>query len=71
MIGKIIKGKSFKGCISYVLEKEKAQLLDSEGVLLNDTQSIINILYAKFDKSETGKMCRTYPVELFQRRCTH
>jgi hypothetical protein len=25
MIGKIIKGKSFKGCISYVLGKEKAK----------------------------------------------
>ena len=45
MIGKIIKGKSFKGCISYVLNKENARLLDSEGVLLNDTNSIINSFY--------------------------
>ena len=45
MIGKIIKGKSFKGCISYVLEKENAKLLDSEGVFLNDTDSIINSFY--------------------------
>ncbi|KAA6317868.1 hypothetical protein EZS27_032048, partial [termite gut metagenome] len=45
MIGKIIKGRSFKGCISYVLGKENAKLLDSEGVLLNDTKSIINSFY--------------------------
>ncbi|KAA6331107.1 hypothetical protein EZS27_020260 [termite gut metagenome] len=45
MIGKIIKGRSFKGCISYVLGKEEAKLLDSEGVLLNDTKSIINSFY--------------------------
>jgi hypothetical protein len=45
MIGKIIKGKSFKGCISYVLNKENAKLLGSEGVLLNDTNSIINSFY--------------------------
>ena len=45
MIGKIIKGKSFKGCISYILNKENATLLGSEGVLLNDTNSIINSFY--------------------------
>ncbi|KAA6332584.1 hypothetical protein EZS27_018919 [termite gut metagenome] len=45
MIGKIIKGRSFKGCISYVLGRENAKLLDSEGVLLNDTKSIINSFY--------------------------
>jgi hypothetical protein len=45
MIGKIIKGKSFKGCISYILNKENAKLLGSEGVLLNDTNSIINSFY--------------------------
>jgi hypothetical protein len=45
MIGKIIKGKSFSGCVSYILGKEKAKLLDSEGVLLNDTKSIIKSFY--------------------------
>ncbi len=45
MIGKIIKGKSFKGCISYLLDKEYSKLLDSEGVLLGDTKSIINSFY--------------------------
>jgi hypothetical protein len=45
MIGKIIKGKSFKGCISYVLGKENAKILDSDGVLLTDTNSIINSFY--------------------------
>jgi hypothetical protein len=45
MIGKIIKGKSFKACISYVLGKENAKLLDSDGVLLIDTKSIVNSFY--------------------------
>jgi hypothetical protein len=45
MIGKIIKGKSFKGHISYILDKENAKLLGGESVLLNDTNSIINSFY--------------------------
>ena len=45
MIGKIIKGKSFKGCVSYLLDKEKSKLLAGEGVLGTDTKSIINSFY--------------------------
>lgn len=45
MIGKIVKGLSFKGCISYVLGNDEAKLLASEGVLETDTQSIINSFY--------------------------
>jgi len=45
MIGKIVKGRSFKGCISYVLDNEKANILASEGVLEADTKSIINSFY--------------------------
>ncbi len=45
MIGKVIKGRSFKGCISYVLGKDEAKLLDADGVLLTDVKSIINSFY--------------------------
>ena len=45
MIGKIIKGRSFKGCISYVLGNDEAKILASEGVLETDTKSIINSFY--------------------------
>ncbi|MBB4034793.1 hypothetical protein GGR21_000680 [Dysgonomonas hofstadii] len=45
MIGKIVKGRSFKGCISYVLENKEAKILTSEGVLETDTKSIINSFY--------------------------
>ena len=45
MIGKIVKGRGFKGCISYILEKDKAKLLASEGVLEMGTKSIINSFY--------------------------
>lgn len=41
MIGKIITGKSFGGAVEYVLMKEKARLLDSDGV---DTESIRTII---------------------------
>jgi hypothetical protein len=42
MIGKIVKGRSFKGCISYVLGDKNAKILASEGVLETDVKSIIN-----------------------------
>ncbi len=45
MIGKIVKGTSFKGCLSYVLENKDAKILCSEGVLETDTASIINSFY--------------------------
>ncbi len=45
MIGKIVKGRSFKGCVSYVLGDKDAKLLCSEGVLETATTSIINSFY--------------------------
>ena len=45
MIGKILKGRSFKGCVSYVLGDKDANILYSEGVLATDTASIINSFY--------------------------
>jgi hypothetical protein len=40
MIAKNIKGKSFKGCVSYVMN-DTAQLLEAEGVLAGTKQDII------------------------------
>ncbi len=40
MIAKNIKGKSFKGCVSYVMH-EGATLLEAEGVLADTTKDII------------------------------
>ena len=34
MIGKIKKGKSFGGCVRYVMGKDNAKILESAGVLL-------------------------------------
>ena len=45
MIGKIVKGRSYKGCISYVLADKDANILVSEGVLETDVKSIINSFY--------------------------
>lgn len=41
MIGKITKGSGFKGCVSYVLEKDKAQLLACSGIMAETKESII------------------------------
>ena len=45
MIGKIVKGRSFKGCISYILGDKNATILASEGVLETDAKSITNSFY--------------------------
>jgi len=45
MIGKVLKGRSFKGAVSYVLEAKNAKLLYSEGVLDIDKNTIINSFY--------------------------
>ena len=42
MIGKIVTGKSFGGAVEYVLRKEKARLLDSDGVDTGSIRSIID-----------------------------
>jgi hypothetical protein len=41
MIGKVMTGKAFGGCIRYLLEKEKATILDSDGIRTDSTKSII------------------------------
>ncbi len=40
MIAKNIKGKSFKGCVSYVMN-DTAKLLEAEGILADNTKNII------------------------------
>ena len=40
MIGKIKKGKSFGGCIRYVMGKDNAEIIESDGVLLENIREI-------------------------------
>lgn len=42
MIGKIKKGKSFGGCIRYVMGKDNAKILESDGVLLGTNKEMID-----------------------------
>ncbi len=42
MIAKIAQGRGFRGAVSYILEKDNAKLLYSEGVRLKDKESIIH-----------------------------
>ncbi len=39
-MAKIVKGGSFGGCVKYVMDKQDAKLLNSEGVLLENHQTI-------------------------------
>jgi hypothetical protein len=42
MMAKIVQGRGFRGVVNYVLDKDKARLLYSEGVRTKDRDSIIN-----------------------------
>jgi len=48
MIGKIVKGSAFKGCVQYVMGKNRAQLLDSDGVSTESAQTITNSFYTQY-----------------------
>lgn len=42
MMAKIIKGQGFRGVVNYILNQEKkAEILDSDGVMLDDPEAII------------------------------
>ena len=41
MIAKIVQGRDFRGVVNYVLDKNKAELLDGEGVRLKNKESAI------------------------------
>src|ERR1700761_1658493 len=42
MIGKVITGKSFGGCIRYVVQKHDAVILDAAGVRIQEASQLIN-----------------------------
>lgn len=42
MIAKIVQGRGFKGVVNYVLDKNKAELLEADGLRLNGKDSIIH-----------------------------
>ena len=42
MIGKIKKGKSFGGCIRYVMGKDNANIIASDGILLGTNKEMID-----------------------------
>ena len=46
-MAKIVKGGSFGGCVKYVMDKKDAKLLDSEGVLLENHQTIADSFEAQ------------------------
>ena len=55
MMAKIVQGCGFKGVVNYVLDKEKAQLLYSEGIRTKDKESIINSFVAQSSMNPISK----------------
>lgn len=47
MIGKIMKGAAFKVCVNYVLNKQDAKLLATDGVLDNNAEGIIQSFHTQ------------------------
>ena len=67
MIGKPITGKSFGGCVRYVLDKKDATVLHGEGVRLHDTRSITqDFNLQRKTRPELGKAVRTSGFKLEQ-----
>ena len=55
MMAKIIQGRGFKGVIDYVLDKEKALFLFSNGVRTKNKESIINSFIAQSSMNPISK----------------
>ena len=55
MIAKIVQGRGFKGVINYVLDKDKARLLYSEGIRTKDKESIIHNFIAQSQMNPISK----------------
>jgi hypothetical protein len=54
-MAKIVQGSGFKGVINYVLDKEKARLLFSEGIRTKDRESIIRSFIAQSQMNPISK----------------
>ena len=62
MIAKNLKGKSFRGCVRYVMN-ETAELLEAEGVLADNTQSIIrSFAIQRTNRSEIKQPAGHIPI---------
>ena len=55
MMAKIVQGRGFKGVVNYVLDKDKAQLLYSEGIRTKDKESIIRSFIAQSQMDPISK----------------
>ena len=55
MIAKIVQGRGFKGVVNYVLDKDKAQLLYSEGIRIKDRESVISSFVAQSSMKPISK----------------
>ena len=55
MIAKIVQGSGFKGVVNYVLGKDKAQLIYSEGIRTRDRETVIRSFIAQSSMNPISK----------------
>jgi hypothetical protein len=55
MMAKIVQGRGFKGVVNYVLDKDKARLLYSEGIRTKDKDSVVNSFIAQSGMNPISK----------------
>lgn len=68
MVAKLIVGKSFGGCIRYLLEREQSKVLDSAGVRDYSIKAIIADFNAQRKiRPQLGNARRAYGAKLEQR----
>lgn len=69
MIGKIKKGKSFGGCVRYVMGKDNAEIIASDGVLLGSNRELTDSFnYQRMLNPKIKTACRTHRFEFQTRR---
>ena len=56
MMAKIVQGRGFRGVVNYVLDKDKARLLYSEGIRTKDRESIVHSFIAQSQMNPISKL---------------
>ena len=68
MIGKIVKGTSFSGCVNYVLKEDKSRLLKAVGVYGSPEEIAEQFELQTLLNDKVKNTVRPYIIELFRRR---
>ena len=68
MIGKIVKGTSFSGCVNYVLKEDKSRLLKAVGVYGSPEEIAEQFELQTLLNDKVKNTVGSYIIELLRRR---